>query len=353
MNTKKQKETLIFIIVVVLVVSFIFSMVRQKNAQTLDVYTQTDKVEQQETEEEETPDIPLETYADAEAGFSIGIPQGWDRANQDSGVTFVHSASASSIQLQVLPYDPAVNSAAAETMSAEVAEKGMTFTDFIRDGNSHYELLYQNKGDSIYDYIEEVYWDRSTIVKIICTFNDANYEAIMPYYNAAISSFQWGKTDPIPDGYNLYYNDVAKFEVGVPDTWAMSATDTAVTATDETTGASLTMLVQQTDQYLDALTAVNASSMLSMGRSNFMMLSYENSKESAKAVTSYVNGNVRYTDVYYLFANGSCWYILSYDYEEGTLSDETIPETSAGLFREFMEDVQEQDGQGQEAQVAQ
>ena len=51
----------------------------------------------------------METYQDPDTGFSISIPIDWQQVTMDGYQTFIHSASASSIQIQVQDYYPQVN----------------------------------------------------------------------------------------------------------------------------------------------------------------------------------------------------------------------------------------------------
>ncbi len=340
----RKSHWISWVIGAVIVFSFVFAIVRQNNNDTLSVYTDTDRVETEEGagEEEEEEEIVLEYYTDPERGFTIGVPEGWTQVNQDNGVMFVDSASVSSIQVEVGSYDPSVNNASAETLAAGVADEGMTYTNFQWVTDTHYELMYQDLDDQTYDYIEEVYFDRDSVVTLTCVFNDANYSTLIPYYEEMINTFSWTQTDPVPEGYFLYYNESLQFETGVPSSWTMSYTDTSVAAMDGDTGASMTITVQQTGLYLDDVSATEMSSFLGSGTSGFIMSSYEHDSTSAVVTTSYIQDNIQYQNPYYIFSDGEYWYIIAFDYEEGTLADETLPETCAGLFRSFRDTGQEE-----------
>lgn len=321
-------------IVAVMVLSVIFALVSQSSQKKLSVYTESDKVEE-ETPKEEELDIILSQYTDEKNSFSIGVPDDWQQVTKNGYPTFVHSASSSSIQIQVLEYNPAINNVSADTISAEVAGQGKTFVEYTRLDSSSYEATYQDYQNSTYDYIEKVYWDRTKIIKLIATFNDKNYQKIKPYYEKIYASFSWERPSEIPSKYYLYYNEAAKFEVGIPTTWTLSSADNAIAATDSETNASMTVSVTQNTGYLDSVTANDIVSLLKPGRNNFMMKSYDHTKEKATVVSTYVVNNVQITNKTFIFANGTYMYFLSFDYEQGII-DDSIPENCANLFREFI-----------------
>ena len=142
----------------ILVLSFIFTIVAQQQQKKLDVYSETDKVEKKQDVEEEAPEIATYIHTDAENHYSIEIPEEWERVTQDGYDTFIHSASGSSVQIQVKDYDPAINNLTAETASTQVAENGYTFVSFEPLENNSYDLRYQDMKNSTYDYIEEAFW---------------------------------------------------------------------------------------------------------------------------------------------------------------------------------------------------
>lgn len=93
--------------------------------------------------------------------------------------TYIHAASSSSIQIQILPYDSAINNVNQELLSSSIVQDGFTFVNYNRIDTSSYEIMYQK--NEIYDYIEEVKWSRDYIVKMICIFNDENYSKTPSY----------------------------------------------------------------------------------------------------------------------------------------------------------------------------
>ena len=95
----KQKKWVPIIIVIVLIVAIILFVQSQKT--TLPVYIDEETAE---TKQPQTVSIPLETYTDNKTGFTIGIPEGWQKVIKDGYATFIHSPSATSIQIQIMDY---------------------------------------------------------------------------------------------------------------------------------------------------------------------------------------------------------------------------------------------------------
>lgn len=337
--TPTSQNPWVLIIGIILMLSILFTIFSNRKQQgTLDVYTKTDKVKTDDGTEDKDKKLDVETtiYTDNENHFSLEIPADWDKVTKDGFTTFIHSASASSLQIQVSEYDPRINNVTADTISTEVAGKGMTFTDFTRHDNASYQLMYQDFKNSTYDYIEEVYWDRDTTIKLVCTFNDKNYEKIIPYFELILNSFAWNRESEIPEGYYLYYSESPSFEVGIPDTWTVGAASNAIVATDSESGATQTITLLETDAYLDSITATDMAKLLNSGKNGFMMSSYENAKEQATVKCTYTANNIQFQEEVYAFANGKYICFVAFDYEIGTI-DEKLPGTCAGLFRSFDE----------------
>ena len=336
--TSKEKRILTVIIVVMLLAG-VFTFISQKNLDKLSVYNESDKVEEQEVQKDQGKDIDMSIYTDERNGFSLSIPSDWQQVTKDGYQTFIHAASGSSLQIQVLEYDPSINNVSADTLSTEIAASGKTFSGYTRNTTSSYELLYQDYQNSTYDYIEEVYWDRSKIIKLICIFNDENYDRILPYYKKIIESFSWKRQSEIPEEYYLYYSQTGDFETAIPATWTMSQADSAIVAMPEEGNAALSVTVTENSSYLDSVTATDISSMLKNGKSNFIMQSYENSKEQAIVKYTYVANKVLLNGATYIYANGTYLYFLTIEYESGAI-DESMPETCASLFREFISEAE-------------
>ena len=331
-----NKSPWMLIIGVIVILSAIFTIMSKKDQQNLNAYTKSDKVSQEDTDEdkEDDLDIDMSVYTDNKVGFSISVPSDWNQVTKDGYPTFIHSASASSLQIQTLDYDPSINNTSEDTVSTQIAEDGKTFLSFQKTTDTSYEIQYQSHGNSTYDYVERVYWDRSKIVKLLCIFNDANYDKISPYYDKILKSFAWNKSDPVTEGYYLYYNDSANFEIGIPDDWALGTSGNALVASDSSTGASMTLSATDYTGTLSSVTGTDVVNLVRGKKSNFIMNSYDNSEKEAKVTATYVQDNVQMTNIIYLFCDGTRLYIVSFDYEQGTIKDD-VPAACAKLFRSF------------------
>ena len=214
----RDKNTWIFIAAAIALLAFIFTMVSQKNNQTLEVYTDTDRIDEaQAVAKDPLRDMEMQQYHDQNLELSLSVPADWERVEKDGCPTFVHRESGSAIQIKTEEYRPEINNDNAESLASSLVQNNQTYVDFRYTSNASYELLYQGvDGGVTYDYIREVYWDRQNIVTLLCTFNDADYNKINPYFQKILDSFSWYKEDEIPEGFYLSYIPDASFEVGIP-----------------------------------------------------------------------------------------------------------------------------------------
>lgn len=330
----RSSEIWIFIIAAILMLSLISVIVAEKKQDdTLDVYN-TDNTVAETSEIDHTENFETQVYIDDDLGFSLSIPSDWHEVTKSGYPTYVHKESGSSVQIRVLDYDPTVNIMDAETASTNATQNGYTYVSFTRLSDTSYESMYQDKKNSIYDYIEEVHWDREHIVDLYCVFNDENYQKVYPYYETIIKSFSWKSDDAIPDGYYLeYFTD--GYEIGVPDNWT-TAIDSGAFYADDGNGNSETFQVNTGyTSDLSNLTAVDASSLVSSGKSSFILQSFNTTADQAEVRYSYIENDTNRLGIAYLYADGVNMYALTFDYEDGMM-DSSVAETCSGLFRSFL-----------------
>lgn len=340
MRKKRNRNPAITVMILVAVFSFITTfIINKKNDDSLEVYRIPEHVETVQ-EEEAAADYESQIFVDNENRFSISIPKDWQKVTKSGYPTFVHKESASSIQIQVHDYDPGINSVSAETLSAEIAGKGFTFVSFTRINASQYEVLYQDYANATYDYIEEVYWDRDRIIKLVCTFEDENYDKLSMYYKTMLDTFVWNRQDPIPDGYYLAYIEEGGFEAGVPDTWVTGSTDTSFYAVDDETGAYMTVTPLRNVGYLDDFTSMDMTSLVQNGKPSFIMESFQTSHDKAYETSIFIQDNIQYRDYAVLYSKGTYSYLLEVIYETGSIN-ESVPQICADLFRITVEDAGE------------
>lgn len=331
-----KNKTLFGLLSLLVVGAAVFALSAGSRQKVLETYV---PYEEQPTyksfEKEETqPQIIMQEYSDDSAKLRIDIPSEWVRITKDGYTTFVQKETGASVQIRISDYDPSVNNVSESGISASIVEKGYYFTGFSLLASQHYELLYQDKKDVIYDYIEDVYWDREEIVSIIYTMKDSDYDSLVPYLDKMRESFMWEPSSPIPAGYHLYYNYNLDFELGIPDAWTFGESEAAVYATDETSGAVMMLQTMENSTSFSDITASDIASLLSENRSGFMMHSYQASEDKGYAVCSFTENQKRYGEEVYGFSTGQYLFFLSFVYEEGT-QDTEIAKTCSSLFRIF------------------
>ena len=118
----------ILILIGVMLTVFLTIATSKKN---LDVYTKKDSTYTMESEVETEEDIETELYQNQEAAFTMEVPTGWNYVKKDGYDTYVHSASATSIQFQLLNYYPQVNNATQESLAQTYVSQGMNLMPIL------------------------------------------------------------------------------------------------------------------------------------------------------------------------------------------------------------------------------
>ena len=331
---QKGKNPWILGLGILLIMSILFTKCSSGEQNKLNVYTESDVISTEQEITTEEKKIDTFTYEDNTYGFKVLIPSEWEMVTKDGFDTYIHTPSASSIQIQVKEYDPNINSCNAESLSEEIVNNGYTFINFARLTNTSYEISYQDKQTNAYDYIEDVYWNKNCIVILKCTFNDINYEKIYPYYKKILNSFSWTNEDTIQEGFLLYYSEIADFEFGIPSNWYISASGNSIVAMSEDNLAQMTVSVQEYTDNLSNFTATDMTNLIKYGKNAFMLKEFNNNYVSAVSTATYTNGDSM-TNKTYLYANGFFLYSIQFDYYTGSIED-TVPQSCAALFREFL-----------------
>ena len=292
-----------FVLIGAMITLFVLFATRQSN---LDVYTGGQSTYTVETETETEKKVITNTYMNSEINLSMQIPDGWTHVTKDGYDTYIHNASASSVQVQVMSYCPMVNNASADSLSQTYSQRGLTITEFQFLADNSYYLVYQSSGKSgITDYIELVIWDRSHVAKIVWTFNDSNYEKLKEEIWYCIDSISWQYEDPITEGFILCYQIDGDFEYAVPDSWQSGSTDTSFYAYEENTGASLTVNLLDDSTLLNDITQIDYANFLSNGKSNFVLNQFQQNDSMIYGEATYQNNDVQTAIVQGYFANGT------------------------------------------------
>lgn len=311
-----------------------------KNNETLNVYNggNSTYTVPQETEKKTVPSF---LYAREDINFQMQIPEGWQEVTKDGYDTFIHSASASSIQIQVLNYYPMVNNASLESLSETYAANGFQVTEFDFMTTASYYVLYQSQGMSgVTDYIEYVYWDRQHVVKVIVTVNDANYTKLEAEILQSLDSIQWEREDPVPDDLYLNYQPYGDFEFAVPNGWVVGSTDEAFYAYDESLNAVLTVNVLEDSSSIADISQLDYANFLTNNKANFALTGFEQGDNSIYGEATYMSDNVQMGLMQYYYANGTYHYIVTYEFPT-EYGEELVPalREALGLTRVFAETV--------------
>ena len=328
----KNDNPWILLVGVIIILSALFTIVNQRKQNTLEVYNDSDVLTTEEVNTKKTV-IDTITYENTEYGFKVSIPKEWDKVIKDGYDTYIHPASATSIQIQVTPYDASINMIEAETVSTNLVEEGYTFINFSKLTSSSYEVLYQKTQQSTYDYIEDVFWTRNGIVKLICIVNDTNYEKMYSFISNTINSFAWTTEDIIPENYAIYYSEFADYEFAVPINWNFGISNNTYVAINPDDTVQMTVTATAYDTTLENLTATDITNLFKNGKSNFMLKEFSTSITNAQVKFTYNNGTPA-TNLTYLFSNGIYLYIIQFDYFDDYF-DDAQSTLCINFFREF------------------
>lgn len=264
------------------------------------------------TEYETTKRVDSFTYQDETTGLCIAIPDEWQKVTKSGYTTFIHSPTASSIQIQVLDYYPEVNSVSATSVSTEIVSLGGEYLNFYWIDNSSFVTTYKlYNGSLTTDYIEYTLFDRQNVVRIIYTINDEYYNDLQDYITYSLDSISWDKLDPIPTTMNLYYSEVGDFEFGIPIGWTGGLVDGAYYASDTNSNASYTITVTSSAADFSNVSQINYVSYASQNRTNFILQSFVKDNTNIYATYTYNNGDTRMMVRQFMIANGNYEYSLT------------------------------------------
>lgn len=327
-----------FVAGLIVILSLLFTIVSGKNMNsTLETYQGNGQINTDMGEEIETEKtFETQIYTNDKIALSMEVPADFNMVIKSGHDTFVHIPSGTSIQIQVNEYDPAINNCDASVLSEKIAGEGYSFMSFTRLDNSSYEVIYQKTDGVVYDYIEEVYWDRDNIVVLKFIVEDGNYDKFSDEFVHAVNTFSWIKENPIPEGYYLYYCADGNYEFGVPMEWSFSGAGNTYYAADQNTGSQYMVQcsINENGTDLSTLTATDMTGIINTGKSSFMLENFHAESGKARARASFLDGNIKYVDEYTILSKDNNLYYIIFEYENGLLSEETINDLYY-LFRIF------------------
>ena len=270
--------------------------------------------------EQKEENVKTFTYSSDRLPVKMEIPMGWEKITKDGYDTFVHSPSASSIQIQILSYYPSVNNVTDASLSESFGNLGYEVTEFEFTSDSSYYVLYKKSSSSgITDYIENVYWDRFNVVKTIAVFNEANYSKLKNQIWHCVDSFSWTKANPITNDCMLVYDQPGDFEFAVPSAWISSGwaedeSGASYYAYDESSGASLTVNVLPDSSPINDINEIDYGNFLSNGRQKFILNVFQKNENIIYGEATYSSNQEQYGIMQNYYANGVLHYIVTYEF---------------------------------------
>lgn len=332
LRNKTRKEKLIILILSVLLIAAILFITISKTRQGgLAVYMNNNTVNVWDNEDSDDLNVSLVSYTSDKLKLGFYVPEDWTKKDIENGVVYMHDKSGSVFRLNISDYTPEINNISSSAISTNLVEQGYSFISFSRISANCYQVLYQDKQGVVNDYIETVYWDRSHIVTLSCSFSDKNYQGIIPYFDKIISSFKWVYENPIPTGYAMYYNDYVGFEVAVPADWTYSSTGSAIQFADSQSGSVITLGLGSPVSSLATLSATDMTSLMKNGTTNFMLKDFTTSESIAYGLATYTLNNSQAVYEQYIVSSKEYLFYISANYYSGKLSSDVAKTVTSSL----------------------
>lgn len=324
-------------IIAIAVIAIIFTIfARQQDL--LNVYTGGDSTYTVEETEEEETEVAMTEFASDELALTLQVPEGWEHVTQDGYDTFIHSPSATSIQLQIMSYYPQINNVSMESLSEDLLAVGYSLTDFSWTGLNSYLATYQSETSAgIMDYIDFTIWDLSHVVKLHVTVQDENYERIKDPLLASLDSLVWDYEDPIPENVVVNYFMNGDFQFGIPYGWTTGEQDGSLYAYDEASGTSMSVsYLEDQDPDIDSITQLDYATFAGSGKTNFILSLFEKGQhyiygEATYSVNNTMMGMMQYYGIY-----GTTHYIITFEIPYDLVSDYyDLCRSCISIFRTF------------------
>lgn len=286
------------------------------------VYTQSDDNKQVYTGGEVTlpptvpttePPIEMNQYKDAELALTYSIPVDWTRVLKDGHETYIHAPSATSVQVQTVPYSPIVLLCNETNARQELESNGYRFISLEWISNSSYTLLYQNDNTV---FIEVVSFDKVSRVNMIYTIPIQYSDRIMNAVTAIIDSVKWEKERPYPENMALVFSQLGTFEFAYPATWyagIQNSTNQQVSYVmqDPETGTLMAIICNASNASYANTTSVDYVNFASGGRTNFALQTYQSTDSTIYATSTYSASNTNMRLIQYLVATGQYEYMIT------------------------------------------
>lgn len=305
----KTKNIWIGIVILIVLISLIVVYIQSNS----ELDANTGKVIDN-TIETTVPDYGFVTRTNGTYNYSAQVPNDWVEVTKDGFDTYVHSPSATSLQIEVGKYAPTLLQVNAESVQAQLAASELVLTDFAWYSPTQYSTIYQKVTDSdTIIYIEITSFDRDLYIRQIYTINSKHYEKMQNLISAMIDGFIWTPANPFPTGYTPYYSEFGNFEFVYPENWNAGQTDNAFVFQCPDTNATISIVITESSNNFAELDKLDYVEYASTSRPSFMLLSYNADDKLIFAESSYVANSTEMRLVQYIIATGSYEFTISYE----------------------------------------
>lgn len=292
--------------------------------------TEVEPAVSQETEEKvtiETVDYKNESY-----GFTMPVPAGWSFVVKGGADSYVNT-DGSIISFGVSEYNPSLNNVTQESISVDIASINGLLGGFAWLTTSSYVVIYEVNA---VDYFELATWDLDTLVRVTASIPASSYSDLSTQITAMFDHFVWEKRNPVPDGCFMYYSDYGNFEFPVPSAWQYGIENGAFIAVSPESGANYRITVNNTPTDLSSITQLDYSQIMSSGKTNYMLRSYQTSGTILSASSSFSSNGVQYEEYHQMMTVGNYQYELLFQCPETNYdADYTTYQEILNNFRVF------------------
>lgn len=327
----KKRSPWIALVIIAILISLIIVYFQGQS----ELNAPTGKVVENTVPTETKPDYDFQKYVVANEEAVVYIPSDWTSVTKDGYMTYIHSPSATSCQVQTGNYSPSLLLTNASNVQQAVTNKGYVLNEFQWLSKTSYYLMYQKltSENSSTIYYEIMNFDRDSAVNLVITLNSEHYEAMSEMVIAMIQAYEWYPTDAFPAEMTPIYCDAGKYEFVAPDAWNVAQSENSFLVQENETATTFSVVAtESTSNYAD-VSKLDYTSFVSQSRPNYMLLSYNADANVIYAESSYSTEGVSLRMVQYMIATGTHEYIVTFE-TQSTLYESQM-ELMSELFRCF------------------
>lgn len=315
------------IAVVVFVLISLIIIYNQQDDAPLDAPTGAGVSSVAPSEEVEKDKIELDFYENEKHSYKIGVPNDWTKVVKDGCDTFVHSPSATSVQVQVFDYSPALLFVNQDSVAAELSSAGYQLSNFGWTKANSFSSIYTKADDFVYSEITT--FDREKAIRLYFVIDQTYVNKVTDFIAVIIDNFKWEPKNPFPAGTVPKYSEYGSYEFVYPEKWNTAISGNAYLAQDPTSGATMSISANQSNATYESMSNIDYVKFASNGRPAYVLKSFTGDKHIIYAQGTYNANNVPMVLVQYLIATGKYEYTLTFD----------VPQTSYQALAGTIQDI--------------